>query len=83
MPRQRSSARVVHADLSEIISLVFVTGQFMKEKMHKKLDRGKCSLLEFEALRYVEEGGKPLMRDIAKKFHMTPPAATLLSSTGS
>ncbi len=69
---------VSHTNLSEIISLVFVMGQFMKEKMHKKLDHGHCTLLEFEALRYVEAGERPLMSDIARKFHVTPPAATLL-----
>lgn len=74
-PAKRTSS---HANLSEIVSLVFVMGQSMKEKMHKKLDHGHCTLLEFEALRYVEAGDRPLMSDIARKFHVTPPAATLL-----
>ena len=82
MPRTRRASPAKkgasHANLSEIISLVFMMGQFMKEKMHKKLDHGHCSLLEFEALRYVEAGKRPLMSDIARKFHVTPPAATLL-----
>lgn len=82
MPRTQthkgSAGRRTHATTSEIISLVFVMGRFMKEKMHKKVGSGQCSLLEFEALRYIKEANHPLMRDIAKAFHMTPPATTLL-----
>ncbi len=66
------------ADLSEIVSLVFLMGQSLKERMHKGIDHGKCTLLELEALRYVEREGRPLMSEIARKFHVTPPAATLL-----
>jgi DNA-binding MarR family transcriptional regulator len=35
-------------------------------------------MLEFETLKYVKDAGRPHMRDIAKNFHVTPPAATLL-----
>jgi DNA-binding MarR family transcriptional regulator len=79
-PSRRGSARktVRHPNIPEIVSLVFVMGQFLKEKMHKKIDTGRCSLFEFETMRFVRERERPFMRDIAKKFHVSPPAATLL-----
>lgn len=79
MKRSRGAKRTVpDANLSEIVSLVFVMGRFMKEKMHRKFDHGHGTLIELEALRYVDAGDRPLMSDIARKFHVTPPAATLL-----
>ena len=35
-------------------------------------------MLEFETLKYVKDTGKPHMREVAKNFHVTPPAATLM-----
>jgi len=65
--------------MEELVSLVFTMGRVMRDKMHKKINNGQCnSLLEFEALRFVEESGQPHMRDIAKNFHVSPPAATLM-----
>jgi DNA-binding MarR family transcriptional regulator len=78
MPRTRTKKQQAPQGLSDIVSLVFMMGQFMREKMHRNLKQDGCSFLEFEALRYVKEAGEPLMRDIAVKFHVTPPAATLL-----
>ena len=72
MPRKQTT-------MEELVSLMFIMGRFMRDKMHKRMSGGRCnSLLEFETLRYVEESGKPHMRDIAKNFHVTPPAATLM-----
>jgi DNA-binding MarR family transcriptional regulator len=72
MPRKQTT-------IEELVSLVFTMGRLMRDKMHKRTDNGQCnSLLEFEILRYVEEGGQPHMRDIARNFHVTPPAATLM-----
>ncbi len=78
MPSRGTTHARARADLSEIVSLVFLMGQSLKERMHKGIDHGKCTLLELEALRYVEAEGRPLMSEIARKFHVTPPAATLL-----
>jgi len=65
--------------MEELVSLVFAMGRVMRDKIHKKDDRGPCSsLLGFETLRYVQESGQPHMRDIARNFHVTPPAATLM-----
>ncbi len=86
MPKRRTEGtkgsgkgRTSHVSIPEIISLVFVMGQFMREKMHDR-KAGRCSLFEFETLRYVREREHecPLMSDIAKKFHVAPPSATLL-----
>lgn len=72
MPRKQNS-------MEELISLVFTMGRLVRDKVHKKPDTGPCSsLLSFETLRYVEESGQPHMRDIARNFHVTPPAATLM-----
>lgn len=67
------------ANLAEIVSLMFVMGRFMRDKMHQKANARYCSsLLEFETLRYIRDNEHPYMRDVAKNFHVTPPAATLL-----
>ena len=72
MPRKQTT-------MEELVSLVFTMGRVMRDKMHKKINNGQCnSLLEFETLRFVEESGQPHMRDIAKNFHVSPPAATLM-----
>jgi DNA-binding MarR family transcriptional regulator len=66
-------------DLPEIVSLMFVMGRFMRERMHKKNSKQVCnSLLEFETLRYIKDHGRVTMKELAKNFHVTPPAATLL-----
>jgi DNA-binding MarR family transcriptional regulator len=67
------------ATMEELISDMFIMGRLMRDKMSKRPHNGyQCSLLEFETLKYVREAGKPHMRDVAKNFHVTPPAATLL-----
>jgi DNA-binding MarR family transcriptional regulator len=72
MPRKQNT-------MEELVSLVFAMGRVMRDTIHKNADYGQCgSLLGFETLRYVEESGYPHMRDIAKNFHVTPPAATLM-----
>jgi DNA-binding MarR family transcriptional regulator len=65
--------------IEELVSLTFIMGRLMKDKIHKKIANGQCnSLLEFETLRYVNDTGQPHMRDVAKNFHVSPPAATLM-----
>jgi DNA-binding MarR family transcriptional regulator len=72
MPRKQNT-------IEELVSLVFTMGRVMRDKMHKKTDDGQCSsLLGLGVLRYVKESGQPHMHDIAKNFHVTPPAATLM-----
>jgi DNA-binding MarR family transcriptional regulator len=67
------------ANLSEIVSLMFVMGRFMRDKMQKTGNNDYCnSLLDFETIRYVKDNQHPYMRDVAKHFRVTPPAATLL-----
>jgi DNA-binding MarR family transcriptional regulator len=66
------------ATMEELISHMFIMGRLMRDKIHKNIASGQCSLLEFETLKYVKEAGKPHMRDVAKNFHVTPPAATLM-----
>ena len=65
-------------DMEELISHVFIMGRVMRDKMQKHIGTKQCSLLEIETLRYVKEAGKPHMREIARNFHVTPPAATLM-----
>ena len=63
---------------SKLISLMFIIGRRMREDMKESAKLGGCSWLHFEALRYVHDNGRPLMRDVAAHFSITPPAATLL-----
>lgn len=67
-----------HSNMEELISHLFIMGRIMRGKMHEHLSTGECSLLEFETMKYVKDAGRPHMRDIAKNFHVAPPAATLL-----
>lgn len=69
------------ATMEELVSHMFIMGRLMRDKMHRNIGMGQCSLLEFETLKYVKDAGKPHMRDVAKNFHVTPPAATLLIDT--
>ena len=57
---------------------MFILGRRMREEMKQSEQDGGCSWIHFEALRYIKENGKPTMRDMAKYFSITPPAATLL-----
>lgn len=66
-------------NMEELISLTFAMGQMMRERNHKECADGPCSsLLGLETLWYVQGAGEPSMRDIAKQFHISPPAATLM-----
>ena len=63
---------------SKLLSMMFIIGRQMRDEMKPVMIKTGCSWLHFEALRYVEDNGKPLMRDVAAHFSITPPAATLL-----
>ena len=66
------------ATMEELVSHMFIMGRLMRDKMQRKMSAGQCTMLEFETLRYVKDSGRPHMREIAKTFHVTPPAATLM-----
>ena len=66
------------ATMEELVSHMFIMGRLMRDKMHKNIASGQCTMLEFETLKYVKDTGKPHMREVAKNFHVTPPAATLM-----
>jgi DNA-binding MarR family transcriptional regulator len=71
MPNKQST-------IEELVSHIFIMGRVMRDKMHKHIGAGQCTLMEFETLKYVKDVGKPHMREVAKTFHVTPPAATLV-----
>jgi DNA-binding MarR family transcriptional regulator len=66
------------ATMEELVSHIFIMGRLMRDRMHKHIGTGQCTMMEFETLKYVKDAGKPHMRDVAKTFHVTPPAATLM-----
>jgi len=66
------------ATMEELVSHMLIMGRLMRDKMHKNIGTGQCTMLEFETLKYVKDTGKPHMREVAKNFHVTPPAATLM-----
>ncbi len=69
----------MESNVSELLALFFVAGRSIRESMRKGAADGKgVPFLQFETLRYVKERGRPLMRDVAEYFRITPPAATLL-----
>ena len=63
---------------SKLMSLMFVIARRMREDMKHTLLKDGCSWIHFETMRYVRENQRPLMRDVAAHFSITPPAATLL-----
>lgn len=65
-------------DSSKLVSLMFIIGRRLREEMRQTAKDTSCSLLHFETLQFVEERGRPLMRDVAEHFMITPPAATML-----
>ena len=66
------------ASIEELVSHMFIMGRIMRDKVHRKLHDNQCTLLEFETIKYVKDTGQPHMRDVAKTFHVSPPAATLM-----
>jgi len=71
----------IKTTMEDLVSHMFIMGRLMRDKMHKKVGSRRHTLLEFETLKYVRDMVQPHMRDVAKNFHMTPPAATLLIDT--
>ena len=66
------------ATMEELVSHMFIMGRLMRDKMHRRAANSQCTMLEFETLKFVKDAGRPHMREVAKAFHVTPPAATLM-----
>lgn len=66
------------ATMEDLVSHMFIMGRLMRDRMHRNANNQSCTLLEFETLKYIKDVGRPHMREIAKTFHVTPPAATLM-----
>jgi DNA-binding MarR family transcriptional regulator len=64
--------------MEELVSHMFIMGRLMRDRMSRNVSNSQCTLLEFEALKYIKDYGRPHMREIARTFHVTPPAATLM-----
>ncbi len=61
---------------SEIISLIFLTRRFFHEQMADG-SRKTFSFLQYKTLQHIKEK-KPLMKEIADFWGITPPSATSL-----
>lgn len=57
---------------------MFLIGQRMRDEMKQLAQKSGCSWFHFEVLRFIDDRGRPTMRDIADHFSITPPGATLL-----
>jgi DNA-binding MarR family transcriptional regulator len=64
--------------MEQLVSHIFIMGRRMREEMRRNATKNDCSMLHFETLMFIRDARKPLMRDIAEYFMITPPAATLL-----
>lgn len=64
--------------LEELVSHMFIMARLMRDKMSRNANTRQCTMLEFETLKYVKDADGPHMREVAKNFHVTPPAATLM-----
>ena len=58
----------------DLISLIFNTGQVLREKNKEKT----CSFLHMQTLRYIKEQKEVAMKELANYLHITPPSATSL-----
>jgi len=64
------------ADSGDIISLIFQTGQMLKEKIRQSHDGKDGSWLHVHTLQHIRQQGQATMKDIAAYLHITPPSAT-------
>ncbi len=65
-------------DSAELMSLMFTIGRFMRDPKRESRNERQVSFLQFETLHFVRDRGRPHMREVARHFLITPPAATLL-----
>jgi DNA-binding MarR family transcriptional regulator len=63
---------------NDLISLIFNTGQVLREKAREKSSFKECSFLHLQTLHYVKDKEKATMKDVANYLHITPPSATSL-----
>lgn len=66
------------AKIERLISLIFTTTRFIRERTrdHERID--PFSFLRLETLRYVAEHENPSMKEVADHLCITPPSATSL-----
>jgi len=62
----------------DLISLIFDTGQILREKAREKANFKDCSFLHMQTLHYIKDRTETTMKDLANYLHITPPSATSL-----
>ena len=63
---------------NDLISLIFNTGQVLKEKARSKTEFKECSFLHIQILHYIKDRKITNMKDLANYLHITPPSTTSL-----
>lgn len=64
---------------NKLISLIFSTGQMLRERARSGGRFGACSFLHIQTLRYIKKERGAAMKALARQLHITPPSATALS----
>jgi MarR family transcriptional regulator, lower aerobic nicotinate degradation pathway regulator len=62
----------------DLISLIFNTGQILREKVSEKIGFKDCSFLHAQTLHFIKDKDKTTMKDVAGYLRITPPSATSL-----
>ena len=62
----------------DLISLIFNTGQILKEKVRAKSNFKDCSFLHVQTIHYIKDHDQISMKEVADFLHITPPSATSL-----
>lgn len=62
----------------DLISLIFNTGQVLREKARSNDHLNDCSFVHLRTLLYIKEQKEISMRDLAHFLHITPPSTTSL-----
>jgi len=68
---------MIERNLDYLVSLVFSLHRLLQDKMRRE-GKNFSSFLQFKTLQYIEQQGKPGMKDIADFLSITPPSATSL-----
>lgn len=63
-------------DTEKLLMLVLSVGRQIREHVHANHALRPFSIEQLEALRYIHEHGTPVMKEVARHLHVTPPAAT-------
>ena len=64
--------------LEELVSLLFATGQLIRENKSGQKGAVFFPIMKIETLRFIDAGADITMRDIARYLCITPPSATFL-----